>query len=66
MTDTRRFIESFRDALNDRMVDVAIANGRATDRTIDQYRMHAGRVAGMNEAMTLLDETLKKLTEDDV
>ena len=50
-------------ALEQREREVAEANGRSTDRTLEQLRLEAGRAAGLREALAIVDQLT--LAEDD-
>jgi hypothetical protein len=65
MTDLRHFLDAFQSALDARRTELAIANGTKSDRALDQYRYAAGQCSGLAEAVTILNDTMKKLTEED-
>ena len=50
-------------ALEQREREVAEANGRSTDRTLEQLRLEAGRAAGLREALAIVDQMT--IAEDD-
>ena len=50
-------------ALAEREREVAEANGRSTDRTLEQLRLEAGRAAGLREALAIVDQLT--IAEDD-
>lgn len=50
-------------ALEQREREVAEANGRSTDRTLEQLRLEAGRAAGLREALAIVDQLT--IAEDD-
>ena len=50
-------------ALDQREREVAEANGRSTDRTLEQLKIEAGRALGLREAQDIVDQLT--LAEDD-
>lgn len=63
--DARYFRDRTKALILEKLQSVATENGVSRDRSFDQYRYHAGKCAGLSEAVALLDETFKKLTQED-
>ena len=60
----RAFIDHMAAMLNAKADSAAAENGASRDRTLDQYRYHAGVVAGMRRAANELEDEFKRLLND--
>lgn len=48
-----------------RATEVALTNGASRERSLDEVRYYAGMVAGLREGVTLLDNLLTELANDE-